>query len=105
MSETYQRPNTPALTKIVDTALDGSYGAFEAMREGLHRALGMPSLAEEVAGQSPTQQTVSAMPEAASGEPRDIRVLYLHGNSRFEIEGTQAQLDAQETALRALYQR
>ena len=109
MSENFMRPNTPGLTKIVEDALDGGYGSYDAMREGLKQALGMkpadPTREDFGYGASPSASLSAPQIAAAPGEPLDIRVLYLHGNSRFEIVGTQAQLDAQEAVLRALYQR
>ena len=107
MAREFIRPNTPGLTKIVDTAMNGTYDSFEAMKTALRNSLGLPSPAAETLSMPPApsaQQAASLLPEAAPDEPRDVRVLYLHGNSRFEIEGTQAQLDAQEAALRAMYQ-
>jgi hypothetical protein len=107
MAKEFTIPSTPGLTKIVDATMTGKYGSYEEMKTALRNSLGMASPSTETMSMPPTQQTaqqaVSAMPDAAPGEPHDIRVLYLHGNSRFEIEGTQAQLDAQEAALRAMY--
>jgi hypothetical protein len=109
MAKDFAIPTTDATRKIVDTTMTGTYGSYEEMKTALRNSLGMPSPSAETMSMPPTQQTaqqaVSAMPDATPGEPRDVRVLYLHGNSRFEIEGTQAQLDAQEAALRALYQQ
>ena len=35
------RPKDPALTKIAESALDGTYDAYEHMRAGLRQELGM----------------------------------------------------------------
>jgi hypothetical protein len=108
MSETFQRRNTPALERIVaETTKGEAYGNYEAMKDQLRAALSLPNPATEGLEFPPAptaQQAAASMPVAAPGEPIDVRVLYLHKNSRFEIYGTTAQLDAQEARLRALYQ-
>jgi hypothetical protein len=107
MSTEFTIKNTPQLTKLVTEGLTGAPGSYEETKYLLRTVLGMPSPATEEAQYGrpdDAPQAASSMPAAEPGEPRDVRVLYLKGNSRFEIEGTQAQLDAQEAALRALYQ-
>jgi hypothetical protein len=103
------RPNDPALTKIVEDALDGTYGAYDAMREGLKQALGMKpaeptredfGYGPGTSGAAPSVAQIAA-PAAA---PTCIRVIYPGGNDRFEITGTsEAELDQKEFALRAMY--
>jgi hypothetical protein len=104
------RPNDPALTKIVEDALDGTYDAYENMRAGLRQALGMKPAAPtredfgygaDTSG-APLSVAQIAAPAAA---PTCIRVIYPGGNDRFEITGTsEAELDQKESALRAMYQ-
>jgi hypothetical protein len=107
MSANFAAKTTDANKKIVDSIMTGA-DTYENMKEQLRAALSMPSVSradETMRLPSADASQAVSLPEATPGEPRDIRVLYLHGNSRFEIEGTQAQLDAQEAALRAMYQK
>ena len=109
MSENFMRPNTPGLTKIVEDALDGGYGSYDAMREGLKQALGMkpadPTREDFGYGASPSEPLFAPQIAAASAAMTCIRIVYPGGNDRFEITGTsEAELDQKESALRALYQ-
>jgi hypothetical protein len=105
MSETFQRPNTPALTKIVDTTLTGDYGSYDAMKEALRNSLDLPSPASETMSMPP--RPTMQQEAAASLDPSKqshMRVIYPFGNSRFELySDSEDGLDAQEARIRAMY--
>jgi hypothetical protein len=112
MSQNYIRPTTPSLEKIVNDSLskDSDIGAaFERMKAELRDSLGMisPQAAVELADQGivlPVAQP-AVMPESSSAPQNCTRVVYPHGNDRFEIyAATDEELDRKEAALRALYQ-
>jgi hypothetical protein len=105
MATPFTAQNTPALTKIVETALDGSYGAFEAMRNGLKKSLGMPSQSEEMA-QLPPAGTVQELSlpaaEVHQGQPTFEEIIYPSGNDRYVISGySQAEVDQKIARIKA----
>jgi len=106
MSEPFARPNTPALTKIVDGTLTGAYGGYEEMKTALRNSLGMPAPATEVASLPPAGQPQElSLPVEVHRDGNCMRVIYPGGNARFEIySDSEEGLDLQEARLRALYQ-
>ena len=108
MATEFIRPDAPRLTKIVEESMDGTYGSYDAMREGLKAALGIkpasPSREDFGYGADPSVP-LPVSPIAASGaQPTCIRVFYPGGNDRFEVWGaSEAELDQKESALRAMY--
>jgi hypothetical protein len=114
MSETFQRRDTPALTKIVDKTMNGSYGSYSAMKEELAKSLGMisPQAAIENAHADPFGEAQAAPtsvdPVSApsyNGQHTHERVIYPHGNDRYVITGfSEEELAQKEARIRALYQ-
>ena len=84
--------------------------AYERMKAELHRGLGVPTPVQLIeqsvdAYAAPASAAIPGptMPVSA-GEPKSVRVLYLHGNDRIIIYGaSESELDAHEARLRTLY--
>jgi hypothetical protein len=104
--------NTPSLERLAVAASSQDADinvAFERMKAELRDSLGMisPQAAVELADQGivlPVAQP-AVMPESSSAPQNCTRVVYPHGNDRFEIyAATEEELDRKEAALRALYQ-
>jgi hypothetical protein len=110
MAQDFVRPNNPGLTKIVEESLDGTYGSYDAMRDGLKAALGIKTTVDPTRedfgyGADPTAPQFAPQIAASGAQPTCVRVLYPGGNDRFEITGmSEAELDLKESALRAMYQ-
>ncbi len=114
MPQDFIKPNTPSLNKLVIGALDNPDNrtpaqAAERLLAELHGALHMvvpaPSENENLYGRA-TQFTPAPTMPAPNPNPTHSRVVYPHGNSRFEIFGmSEGELDAQEDAIRKMYQQ
>jgi hypothetical protein len=109
MSENFTRPNSPALTKIVDDAAKGATIGqnYQDMKDGLRAALGLPPSAESSSfgfGLPDPPPSAACMPEQSAGPQNCVRVVYPHLNDRFEIyAASEEELDRKEAALRAMY--
>jgi hypothetical protein len=111
MSQDFVRPASPAWTALVENS-----SSVEEMREAMKAKLAADGFilrerGYEVGSDTLTREAEDAAFAASPASPdapplRDtcIRVLYLRGNSRFEIVGpSEENLDDQEAKLRALY--
>jgi hypothetical protein len=104
MANDFMRPNNRTTEKIVDKALDGSYGSYEEMKDALRQNLNLPNPAEEMAGMPPTPTAPKSLEPPVATTGPFVRVVYPAGNSRFEIySDSEAGLDAQEARIRSLY--
>jgi hypothetical protein len=106
----FMKPNA-AVTAAVEKAT-----TVEELREALHATLEsqgvltrdrlhlvvQPSQESTASGPAPS----TSLPATSAELARCYRVVYPSGNNRFELYGdTEESLDAQETAIRAMYQR
>lgn len=114
MPQDFIKPNTPSLNKLIIGALDNPDNhtpqeAAERLLAELHSALHMvvppPSEAERLYGRE-TQFAPQPSVPAPSANPTHSRVIYPFSNNRFELFGmSEAELDAQEDAIRKMYQQ
>lgn len=105
MSQDFTKPNAQLEAQIAAATTKEELDAVLLRYQELN---GMPTRFDRVAlpsrsGDSSSQP--SAPIESSGGTPR-YRVIYPHGNARFELEGnSEADLDAQEAKIRAMYGR
>lgn len=97
-----------------DKALEAKIAACRTQEEldavllHFQEANGMPTRFDRVALPSRMDDSSSqpSAPVESSSETPRYRVIYPHGNARFELEGnSEADLDAQEAKIRAMYGR
>lgn len=112
MPNDFVLPNDPALAKAIGECnsseqIKETIKAFLENRGVIHRERGDGTV--QVTGnqqEQPMRSSPAGSMPVSSGTGSAYRVIYPHGNTRVELFGeSEADLDAQEAAIRTLYGR